>query len=332
MSTTRLVRLLLQAGVALTCLLSLPAAHAEHVLNLVVENDTFTGTDRHYTSGVMLNYISGVEDGPRRLRNLGFRFPGMQDNDEMHVSLSLGHEIYTPTDIKVTALQEDDRPYAGYAYLAAGFSTANATEIETWRMSIGLVGPDAQGERVQNTVHNLIEEPEAQGWRHQLDNEWVFTLAYEKKWLNRAWTASERWALEADVIPHFGGAVGTAQSYAGVGAMLRLGQGLKKDLGPPKVRPSLPLSQFYDASAGNSWYFFAGIDSRFMAHNIFLDGNNFSDSHSVDKEFFVTDLQAGVVWNNPHFRVGYTYVMRSREFKGQDERDLFGSLTFSLHF
>ena len=54
------------------------SANAEHVLNFIVDNDVFTGTDRHYTSGVMLNYISGIEDGPRRLRDLGIRFPGIE--------------------------------------------------------------------------------------------------------------------------------------------------------------------------------------------------------------------------------------------------------------
>ena len=69
-----------------------------------------------------------------------------------------------------------------------------------------------------------------------------------------------------------------------------------------------------------------------IAHNLFLDGNNFRDSHSVDREDWVSDLQAGFVWTNRRFRVGYTYVIRSREFKDQDERDIFGSLTLSAHF
>ena len=313
---------------------TLSAGHsqAESVLNLIIENDVFTGTDRHYTSGVMLNYISGVQDGPRRLRELGIRFPGVDPDDRMHVSVSIGHEIYTPTNIASEALLEDERPYAGHAYLAAGFSTANRKEIETWQLTTGIVGPAAKGEYLQNTLHRAIESDLAMGWSHELDNEWVFALAYEKKWLNRAWTRAINTGVEIDFIPHFAAAIGTLHNYAGLGGMLRLGQGLQADHGPPKVRPSMPNSQYFAVLDHHSWYMFIGVEGRYVASNLFLDGNHFSASHSVSRKDWVADLQAGFVWTNRKFRVGYTYYLRSREFTRQEEPDIFGSLTLSAHF
>lgn len=312
---------------------ALGASHtqAEHVLNLLIENDVFTGTDRHYTSGVMLNYISGVEEGPRRLRELGVRFPGVDPDDRMHVSVSVGHEIYTPTHIAAEELLKDERPYAGHAYLATGFSTANRNEIETWQLTTGVVGPAAKGEYIQNTVHKAIESDLAKGWAHELNNEWVFALAYEKKWLNRAWARSIATHLEIDFTPHFNAAAGTLHNYAGLGGMLRLGQGLQADNGPPKVRPSMPNSHFFAALNHHTWYFYMGIEGRYVASNLFLDGNNFSSSHSVDRKDWVGDLQAGFVWTNRKFRIGYSYFLRSREYKQQQERDIFGSLTLSAH-
>lgn len=319
------------AGGILLLLLTLTSpVYAEHVVNMVVENDLFTGTDRHYTSGVMLNYISGVDDGPKRLKDMGVWFPGIHDDDKIHVSFSLGHEIYTPTEIRIPTLLEDDRPYAGYLYIATGFSTANEKEVETWRVNLGIVGPSARGEEVQNTVHKRVGSDDALGWSNELEDEWVLSVTYEKKWLNRAWTASDDWRIEADFIPHVGAAIGTPRTYAGLGGTLRVGKGLQKDQGPPKVRPSLPMSQFYDGTT--SWYFFLGVEGRYVAHNLFLDGNNFKDSHSVDREDFGADLQAGFVLNTRNFRLGYTYVVSSREFVQQDERDLYGSLSFSVHF
>ncbi|NOX51255.1 MAG: lipid A deacylase LpxR family protein [Gammaproteobacteria bacterium] len=309
-----------------------PPIRAEHVVNILVENDVFTGTDRHYTSGLMINYVSGIDDGPRQLQKWGIYFPGIDENDKMHVSISLGHEIYTPTNIDSPQLLVEDRPYAGHAYIAAGFSTANPEEIETWRVSLGLVGAGAGAEYIQNTLHKAIGVDQAQGWRNQLKNEWVISIAYEKKWLNRAWASSPGRAIELDFIPHFTGSTGNLGTHLGIGGMLRVGQGLRKDHGPPKVRPSMPMSQFYDGGIGSSWYFFVGVDTRWVMHNIFLDGNNFRESHSVDRKDFVADLQAGFVWNNESFRIGYTYVVRSKEFVQQNQRDIFGSLSFSLHF
>ena len=111
--------------------------HAESVFNLLVENDVISGDDRHYTSGVMLNYVSGLDEGPKRLRDLGIFVPGLERDDKMHVALSIGHEIYTPTDITTPNLLEDERPYAGHVFVGAGFITENEDEVETWRLSIG---------------------------------------------------------------------------------------------------------------------------------------------------------------------------------------------------
>ena len=307
------------------------STHAESVLNLLVENDVIAGNDRHYTSGVALNYVSGLDEGPRRLRDLGIFVPGLDRNDKMHVSLSFGHEIYTPQDITSTQLLEDQRPYAGHLYVGAGFITENPREIETWRLSLGVVGPNALGEQVQNGLHRKIGVDEAQGWENQLGNEWVASLAYEKKWLNLARTRT--WdLLQLDLIPHFAASVGNSHTYASTGAMLRLGRGLDHDYGPPRVRPSLPVSQFYKNNKGQSWYLFVGLDTRLVGHNIFLDGNLFRNSHSIEKEWFVTDVQAGFVINHPRVRLSYHWVLRSREFKSQQERDLFSSLSLSVHF
>jgi hypothetical protein len=77
---------------------------------------------------------------------------------------------------------------------------------------------------------------------------------------------------------------------------------------------------------------FAGLEGRAVLYNIFLDGNTFTDSHSVDKETWVGDVQAGVVvqWNR--FRITYTQIFRTKEFEGQDDGDLYGSVSLSYRF
>jgi hypothetical protein len=65
---------------------------------------------------------------------------------------------------------------------------------------------------------------------------------------------------------------------------------------------------------------------------MFLDGNTFKHSHSVDKKPFVGDLQTGLVVQWKRFRITYTQIFRTKEFDGQDDGDLFGSLSLSYHF
>jgi len=245
------------------------------------------------------------------------------------VSCSITSAVSTKDPV-ATQLLEDDRPYAGYLYLATGFTTQNKDETESWRISFGLVGPGARAEVIQNNLHRAIGSDEAMGWDHQLKNEFVASLAYEKKWLGLY--RAKPFKLEFDLLPHASASLGTPLTYFGAGGMIRIGRGLDHDYGPPRIRPSLPVSQYYERKGGVSWYFFAGIDGRFIAHNLFLDGNNFENSHSVDREDFVADLQAGFVWNNSKFRLAYSWIYRSREFVQQQERDIFGSVSISVHF
>jgi hypothetical protein len=77
---------------------------------------------------------------------------------------------------------------------------------------------------------------------------------------------------------------------------------------------------------------FAGAEGRAVVRNIFLDGNSFRNSRSVDKRPFVGDLQFGgvLLWNN--VRLSYTQVLRTREFETQGKKDNFGSLAVSVQF
>jgi hypothetical protein len=92
------------------------------------------------------------------------------------------------------------------------------------------------------------------------------------------------------------------------------------------------LGGFGDISpvSGFGWYLFAGIEGRAVARNIFLDGNTFRGSRSVDKKHLVGDLQIGFVLDWSGLRLGYTHVLRTREFQTQESEDNFGSFSLSV--
>ena len=79
------------------------------------------------------------------------------------------------------------------------------------------------------------------------------------------------------------------------GLTLRLGEDLQRDFGPPRVRPALAGSGMFRPTGQFSWYVFGGAEGRVVARDIFLDGNTFRDSLSVDKKRFVADFQVGLV-------------------------------------
>ena len=69
-----------------------------------------------------------------------------------------------------------------------------------------------------------------------------------------------------------------------------------------------------------------------MIRNIFLDGNSFKNSPSVDKKPLVHDANAGISLTFGKTQLAYTLNWRSKEFDGQDEESLFGALSIARRF
>ena len=65
-----------------------------------------------------------------------------------------------------------------------------------------------------------------------------------------------------------------------------------------------------------------------------LDGNSFNDSGpSVHKNPFVADITWGFAMQFcTHVEFSYTHIIRTEEFRHQDNADLFGSLTLKAKF
>ena len=72
--------------------------------------------------------------------------------------------------------------------------------------------------------------------------------------------------------------------------------------------------------------------TRAVAQDVTLDGNSFRDSHRVDKRKLVGDLGYGLVVMRGNWKVAFARYHRTREFSGQSERPVFGSVTVTRRF
>ena len=91
-------------------------------------------------------------------------------------------------------------------------------------------------------------------------------------------------------------------------------------------------SAFFQPDGQWGWYVFAGVEGRAVAHDIFLDGNTWRDSRSVDREPLVGGASLGAVLVLPWARLTYTHTFRSKEFEGQCDRARFGAVSLSFRF
>jgi len=310
-------------------------AEEKNFLSLSVENDVLGGgTDQFYTSGVRLTYFNVNTPVPLFVDSLAESVPTFDLNDTTSTFFTLGQNLYTPQDIEIRANQDDDRPWAAFLYGSVGLVTLNDNHIDEFEMTLGVVGPEALGEQTQKFVHEHVttSSPTPKGWSNQLDFEPGVVLSAGRRW-PRFYQAKMA-GLKLLAEPNINMSIGNVYTYAGTGLSFALSpdDGALRDK-PPRVRPAMPGSGYFETpESGFGWVLFAGVDGRAVARDIFLDGNTFKDSHSVDKKHFVADAVAGVAFTYDRYRLAYSLNARSKEFDGQDDPAVFGSLTLSTRF
>lgn len=337
-------------GVAAEEVTPIPARLKFGSVSLYTENDRFfAGTDRYYTNGFKLSFLTAPIDSftaapvpaPIRAaaRALGRFLPPDRD---YKLGLSLGQNIYTPVDIHNTAFLPTDRPYAAWLYFGTAFQVYtpsveemgfadflhSAGRLDTFEVTLGMVGPAALGREIQNGFHDLIGVDHAKGWHHQIHDEPGLNLVFERKY--RMATTNARTGLGADLIPHVGFSLGNVFTYANTGFEVRAGYRLPADFGTNLIRPS------GDSNAAQrppfSAFLFGAVDGRAMFRDITLDGNTFRDSPNLDKKTWVADLTGGLGLGTAHWQVTYTQALRTKEYEGQPKNAVFGSISLTYFY
>lgn len=303
------------------------------VYTLVLENDLFADSDRQYTNGIRIESVAPAGAPFEFISNAAkiVPFSGIGPNATYRRGWSLSHLIYTASDISLENPPEDDHPYAGYLALSV-FSTAIQDNSEnTLSLELGLIGPSAQGEFVQRNWHQhvLHDAIDPAGWSTQLHDEVVFAVALQRL---RRWDvlSSQRW--NTDAYTHVGATLGTARTDLSAGVFTRwwLGDIPIGVAAPPRIRPAISASSYLSRSDGWNAYVFGGIASTWVGRDVFLDGNTFRASRSVDKRDVVWSAQAGIAVQWEHVRLSYTHIVRSDQFITQREQHRFGSFSISV--
>jgi len=303
------------------------SAEDKGTLSLIVENDLFGGTDQNYTNGLKASYVFPKSATPKPWRWVARNIMQAEEGDTIYAGVSLGHSIFTPRDITTEGPLPDQHPYAGWFYVGTSLLIDRGDVLDSLQIETGIVGPHAFGKPVQRGWHELINVREPRGWDNQLRDEPGLNVSVERKW--RAST-QRMMGLQADLTPNVGATVGNVLTQAKAGLTLRVGNNLDVDYGPPRIRPSIAGPGFFAPSDHLSWYLFAGFEGRAVARNIFLDGNSYRDSLSVDKKNFVGDAQFGAAIQIMDVQMTYTFVLRTEEFDTQIDPHRFGAISLSF--
>ena len=327
--------------------------HESWTFTFHFENDLFAKTDRFYTNGIKLSWVSPelqwfqdlpwmkkpgwIQAGTNRLIDF---LPFSDDaSRQRNMAFSIGQKMYTPEDIARRDLILDDRPYAGWLYGSAAFHSKTYRRLDTIELQMGLTGEFSLAQQAQDLVHSIRNIDKARGWDNQIDTELGFAFIYDRKQrLIPRYDFHRQWGL--DFIAHAGVAAGTVFSHLNAGLEFRIGWNLPTDFGTALIRPAgntnAPADtrdpRYRQDDQSFSFHLFGGTSGRLVFRDIFLDGNTFSDSHNTDKKLLVGDFVLGASLIYKKFKLSYAQVLRTREFDRQSSGQNFGSISLSYTY
>lgn len=336
-------------SMAASCLaITSEASEKPWTFNLYFENDLFDDTDLNYTNGLRLSWVSQDLSTFAEEHDQAYSWinsinqwleplhPGdMHQSAHRNLVVSAGQMMFTPEDRYRTTVDPDDRPYAGWLYGGLGYQMRRGDKLNTVEINVGIVGPSSLAQQSQDFVHETRNIEVFHGWDNQLENELGVQLIFERKRRFSLWSQAGEGALAADVIPHWGGSIGNVASYVNAGAEFRFGYRLADDFGVSTIRPggeNITPGQGEPYRRPLQLYGFIAFDTRLVGNNIFLDGNTFETSHSVNKKLGVADVAIGVAMVHRRWRVSYSQVFRSKEFETQRKSQGYGSLSISYSY
>lgn len=282
----------------LLCLLAAQPAATQQLETVTLrwDNDILAlrGTgpppDHDYTQG--LHVAAELRGVPRALG-------GRDGPRQPLLRLSTGQEIYTPRR-DGPAPVSGERPYAGWLYAAAALDLSDRDGTRhTIALELGLTGPAALGEQVQNGFHHLVGSTPQEGWDHQLATELAGSARYRASW--------PREHSGVLLVPHAEIEVGTLRTGGAAGLALRAGA--------PKH--------------GRGWFAEGEARQEWVARDLFLDGNTYRASVRTEKRPWVGQATLGAGFRAHRWSLEYRYVVRNREYEAQREPHGYGSLVLA---
>ncbi|WP_105102894.1 lipid A deacylase LpxR family protein [Microbulbifer pacificus] len=300
-------------------------------LSLQLENDSFDGaSDADYTQGLRLSYTS--DSAPGWMTSL---LPDRYRERELRAQYILGQAIFTPYEIFEAELLEYDRPYAGWLYLGAGLHSVNLMPesrlavAERFEVTVGIVGPSSGAESAQRSFHRVLQTYDVNGWDNQLKDEATLMLSYARKWAHIQPLGES--GLNVELSGTLGGNLGNVNTQLMSGVGLRVGRDLFSSVG---VNALAPATAAPDGGMGSDagWYLFSDFQVRFVNRDIFLDGNSFKESHSVEKEPWVGEWRMGLVFSTGPLHWSLYHARRSQEFVDQYADVQFSGIGLSVSF
>lgn len=301
-------------------------AMAKDALLLYGENDSrgikpISKTDRHYTHGLKFVYLTQPQW--QWLEDFSdWDVAESEQTVDTAVGFFIGQNIYTPDHpSRPTERKPKDMSFAGWLYAGLFAQRATDHQLDHIELNLGVIGPSARGNEVQDVFHEWIRSEKPQGWETQIGDEFAadFTYMRQQRLLDDWFEPTEK----TDFIAEYGFTAGSVHRHAQAGLTFRYGFNLGNTFGPGRMELPSGISTLRK-DAKKSGYVFARAAIRAVEYNRFLTG--------LSTEPLVGQLQLGAVYQYKKLEVGYSQTFYTQEFKQQSGTDSIGAVTVSCRF
>ncbi|WP_164503691.1 lipid A deacylase LpxR family protein [Pleionea sediminis] len=294
--------------------------------SVTLDNDLFLGDDSGYSNGLYYSlYNASQNEGVEHPLLLAPTIWSYNSNESPKLSfnaLTFGHIIVTPDDITQTSEQPNDIPYGGLLFLHRAHIADFGGYADKMSTTIGLLGPSSRADRVQTSIHRITGSDIPQGWDNQLKDELVFQFSRGRAW--RIWSSQQD---NSDFILGVDSKFGTLETSIGAGAMFRVGREIEQSFSSVLLnddRTSNPVN------VNDGWYFYTGVGLSYTWQLIFLDGNTFRESASVEYEPLQLTGILGYTyaWNNFSMTIAINGIDLLKKNSSLPDRKSYGSMTW----
>ncbi len=283
-----------QLILCLSVLCVIPAYAENDWMSATLDNDFFVNEDNGYTNGL---YVSSyeIDDTPSFESNNDvwvkpFMWSMPSDPALTRVKVhSFSQTLMTPNDLTLRNPPESSFPYAGLLSYTNTYISVRADHADKISTTIGVVGPLALGKQTQKTIHKIIGAQDPKGWDTQLKNEPVFMISRSRTW--RTWVSKSG---KMDFLMGGGVNVGTIKSGVNTGMILRYGNRMENSFASVLLsssRISNPIA------VDHGWFVFTGVLFNYDFNHIFMDGNTFRDSRSIDYDHSTSIFSSGLSYS-----------------------------------
>lgn len=296
------------------------------VLQIQFANDVFFSSDDHFTNGFSLFWqpplVNTWRDTylPWILADLVSKLPIINSADtQKHVGFAFLQLMVTPENLLEPSIIQDDLPYTGFLGALIQLSSSNDHQFDVIQLTLGIVGPSSVAKQVQKEAHRLTDTDIPQGWRNQLGDEFIVNLdaLHAKRIVNRP--SGGIWGAGFDLDWRVSAGAGNFFTYAAVGLGFRFGWNIIPGWELAPIGNRAISNNFHDHSRSPKYslYFYAILEGFGIARALFLDGNAWRDSHSVNRVPIQCKSSYGLVFKISSFIVRTSFIITTKVFSEQ---------------